>query len=308
MPRVWVSDQGTHFENVAMKALAHKFKVHHDLTLTYCPWRNGTVERMNRDILQVMRVMLREYQLAQQEWDYLLAVVQANLNQTPLFTALNPATPLDVVVVGMNKELRENDWTVKEIPKNLDKLRASLQVMHKERSNYVLWSRVDERYHPKLLVTWTGPYRVKEVGEFSVVLEHLVTHELRKAHASRVKLYAEDSFKVTEEILEHVSEQGIMLKVKSIAGHKFVPDVKDFMLEVLWEGFEDIESSWEPLQMLMHECPAVVKNYVEGVKTASEGDEASESEELARPKCVLRDMAWLGATGCRLLANRHEKA
>ncbi|KAF0720748.1 hypothetical protein AaE_010283, partial [Aphanomyces astaci] len=187
MPRVWVSDQGTHFKNVAMKALAHKFKVHHDLTLAYCPWRNGTVERMNRDILQVMRVMLREYQLAEQEWDYLLPVVQANLNQTPaaslaskspmeLFTALNPATPLDVVVVGMNKELRESDWTVKDIPKNLDKLRASLQVMHKEvldknamraakatkatekyeqcnvsEGDYVLWSRVDERYHPKLL-------------------------------------------------------------------------------------------------------------------------------------------------------------
>ncbi|RHZ32317.1 hypothetical protein DYB37_013673 [Aphanomyces astaci] len=63
-----------------------------------------------------------------------------------------------------------------------------------------------------------------------------------------------------------------MLKVKSIAGHKFVPDVKDFMLEVLWEGSEDIESSWEPLQKLRHECPAVVKNYVEGVKKASEGD------------------------------------
>ncbi|ETV79725.1 hypothetical protein H257_06962 [Aphanomyces astaci] len=312
MPRVWVSDQGTHFKNVAMKALAHKFKVHHDLTLAYCPWRNGTVERMNRDILQVMRVMLREYQLAEQEWGYLLPVVQANLNQTPaaslaskspmeLLTALNPATPLDVVVVGMNKELRESDWTVKDIPKNLDMLRASLQVMHKEvldknamraakatkatekyeqcnvsEGDYVLWSR--------LLVTWTGPYRVKEVGEFSVVLEHLVTHELREAHASRVKLYAEDSFEVTEEILEHISEQGIMLKVKSIAGHKFVPDVKVFMLEVLWEGFEDIESSWEPLQKLIHECPAVVKNYVEGVKTASEGDALRKAMKRAKAK------------------------
>ncbi|ETV69185.1 hypothetical protein H257_15014 [Aphanomyces astaci] len=85
-----------------------------------------------------------------------------------------------------------------------------------------------------------------------------------------------------------------MLKVKSIAGHKFVPDVKDFMLEVLWEGFEDIESSWERLQKLMHEYPAVVKIYVEGVKTASEG------EELARPKCVLRDMAWGVCCGGRL--------
>ncbi|ETV70710.1 hypothetical protein H257_13808 [Aphanomyces astaci] len=307
MPRVWVSDQGTHFKNVAMKALANKFKVHHYLTLAYCPWRNGTVERMNRDILQVMRVMLREYQLAEQEWDYLLSMVQANLNQTPaaslaskspmeLFTALNPATPLDVVVVGMNKELRESDWTVMDIPKNLDKLRASLQVMHKEvldknAMRAAKATKTTEKYEQcnvsegdYLLVTWTGPYRVKEVGEFSVVLEHLVTHELREAHASRVKLYAEDSFEVTEEILEHVSEQMIMLKVKSIAGHKFVPLEKDFMLEVLWEGFEDIESSWEPLQKLMHECPAIVKNYVEGVKTASEGNALRKAMKRVKAK------------------------
>ncbi|ETV71533.1 hypothetical protein H257_13196 [Aphanomyces astaci] len=48
-----------------------------------------------------------------------------------------------------------------------------------------------------------------------------------------VKLYAEDSFAMTEEILEHVSAQGIMLKVKAITGHKFAPDVKNFMLELL---------------------------------------------------------------------------
>ncbi|ETV78055.1 hypothetical protein H257_08268 [Aphanomyces astaci] len=134
--------------------------------------------------------------------------------------------------------------------------------------DYVLWSRVDERYHPKLLVTWVGPYRVESVGEFSVMLEHLVTHEEREAHTARVKMYAETSFEVTEEILEHVSEQGIVSQVKSIAGDKFVPDVSDFMLKVFWEGFEDIESSWEPLNKLMRECPAVVKAYAATKKNA----------------------------------------
>ncbi|RHZ09406.1 hypothetical protein DYB26_006933 [Aphanomyces astaci] len=54
---------------------------------------------------------------------------------------------------------------------------------------------------------------------------------------------------------------GIILKVKSIAGHKFVPDVSNFMLEVFLEGFEDIESSWEPLKKLILECPVVAKAY-----------------------------------------------
>ncbi|RQM23294.1 hypothetical protein B5M09_000681 [Aphanomyces astaci] len=64
--------------------------------------------------------------------------------------------------------------------------------------------------------------------------------------------------------------QGIVLKVKSIAGHKFVPDVSDFMLEVFWEGFEDIESSWEPLKKLMREWPAMVKAYVAAKKNAED--------------------------------------
>ncbi|RQM19447.1 hypothetical protein B5M09_011568 [Aphanomyces astaci] len=126
-------------------------------------------------------------------------------------------------------------------------------------------------------------------GHAALRLQYSVIHALREVHTSRVKLYAEERFEFTEQILEHFSKQGIMLKVKSIAGHKFVPDVKDFMLEVLWDGFEDIESSWEPLQKLMHECPAVVKNYVDGVKKANEGDEANDPEEL---ESVLRDMAW----------------
>ncbi|RHY86253.1 hypothetical protein DYB35_010545 [Aphanomyces astaci] len=101
-----------------------------------------------------------------------------------------------------------------------------------------------------------------------VLLEHLVTHEEREAHTSRVKMYAE--VEVTDEILEHVFEQGIVLKVKSIAGHKFVPDVSDFMLEVFWEDFEDIESSWEPLKKLMREWPAMVKAYVAAKKNVED--------------------------------------
>jgi hypothetical protein len=165
----------------------------------------------------------------------------------------------------LHKEVKEKNG--KRIAKAKDKT-EDYEECNVVEGDYVLWSRVDERHHPKLLVTWVDPYRVKEAGEFSVVIEHLVTHEQREAHMSSVTMYAESSFQVTEEILEHVSEQGIVLKVKSISGHRFVPDVKDFMLQVLWEGFEDIESSWEPLKKLMHECPVVIKKYVEGVKAS----------------------------------------
>ncbi|ETV69577.1 hypothetical protein H257_14710 [Aphanomyces astaci] len=167
IPRVWVSDQGTHFKIVAMKALAHRFK--------------------------------------------------------------------------------------KDIQKNINELRTTLHAMHKEVLNrneqqtskaakateLSTPAAVDERYHPKLLITWVGSYRVKSVGEFSV------THEEREAQTSRVKMYAEASI-------------------------EFLPDVSDFMVEVFWEGFEDIESSWEPLKKLMRKCQVVVKAYVLAKKNAED--------------------------------------
>ncbi|KAH9090139.1 hypothetical protein Ae201684P_014890 [Aphanomyces euteiches] len=107
--------------------------------------------------------------------------------------------------------------------------------------DYVLWSRVDENHHPKLLVTWLGPYRVTEVGEYSVEIEHLLTKERRQAHLSRIKLYAEESFQIDR-------------------------DAGEYALLVRWEGLEDIEASWELLSKLMRECPAVVRAYAKSIK------------------------------------------
>ncbi|KAH9082770.1 hypothetical protein LEN26_021161 [Aphanomyces euteiches] len=135
-----------------------------------------------------------------------------------------------------------------------------------ERGDYVLWSHVDEAHHPKLLVTWVGPYRVVEVNEFSAKIEQLITKEQRDAHMSRLKMYAESSFEVTEEILEHVADQGILLMVEHIAAHKFDKNRDWYYMLVHWEGFESIEASWEEVTHLVRDCPAVVQAYVEALK------------------------------------------
>ncbi|KAH9084271.1 hypothetical protein LEN26_020966 [Aphanomyces euteiches] len=303
MPFVWISDQGSHFKNAVMKALAHKFKAEHEFTLAYCPWRNGTVERLNRDILQVMRVLLMEYKLADHQWDYLLPTVQASLNQTPVvslahkslmevFQGREPSTIMDLLLDSEKKVVEAQvDWSQDNIQKTLFKLQESMHQLHKEiveqnhakqdkarertsqypacnadRGDYVLWSRVDEAHHPKLLVTWVGPYRVVEVNEFSARIEHLITKEQRDAHMSRLKMYAESSFEVTDEILEPVADQGILLKVARIESHKFDKTCDCYYMLVHWEGFEAIEASWEDVTQLLRDCPAVVHAYVEALK------------------------------------------
>jgi hypothetical protein len=104
------------------------------------------------------------------------------------------------------------DWSKENIAESMARWRESLKVIQKavaekreaaaekamaknKRSqecnvqvgDYVPWSRVDERRYSKLLVTWIGPYRVVEVAELYLVIEHLLTSEKRKAHTSSFK-------------------------------------------------------------------------------------------------------------------------
>ncbi|KAF0722457.1 hypothetical protein Ae201684_018400 [Aphanomyces euteiches] len=47
----WVFDQGTHFENQVIAELQHSLGVHHHFTSAHCPWANGTVEVVMRQVL-----------------------------------------------------------------------------------------------------------------------------------------------------------------------------------------------------------------------------------------------------------------
>ncbi|KAF0702438.1 hypothetical protein AaE_015927 [Aphanomyces astaci] len=305
VPEVWISDGGSHFKNSVMKELATRLRAQHNIVLAYCPWRNGTVERVNRDILGLMRIMLRETKLKETEWDYLLPVVQANINQTPVatldhtspmecFTGLEPTTALNTIVGKVNVRLSKTgfhtiDWKQKKLRQAVEELRQSLQEVHStivdkrraaenkrmlEKTNqnemkvtegdFVLWSRVDENTHyPKLLVTWIGPFRVVKCLPYSCVIEHLITGVQREAHHSRLKFYAESHFQVTEEIIDHVSEQGTTLVVDQIEDARRNPGSNQWELLIRWKGLESLEASWEQLPAMHQEIPSLVQSFAD---------------------------------------------
>ncbi|GMF25151.1 unnamed protein product [Phytophthora fragariaefolia] len=110
LPAMGMSDNGAHFKNYVMEWFAERLGVPRGFVPVYSPWINGTVERVKRDILEVLRVMLLENQLDTRNWVYLLPLVQANLNRTPvislgncasveLFTGLPAPSALDFVNV-----------------------------------------------------------------------------------------------------------------------------------------------------------------------------------------------------------------
>ncbi|GMF64573.1 unnamed protein product [Phytophthora lilii] len=227
LPAMWVSDNGTHFKNKLMDNLRDRVKALHTFVPVYTPWVNGTIERINRDILQVMRALLLEHQLDTKSWEHLLPLVQANLNQTPvnslggkapveLFTALKVPTQLDTVLLPRSMQDKDElmQINMETVSDDLKALRESLQAMHQEVvgrkvktrlyqkmakegklenfsvGDYVLWSRVDERLRGnKLMARWVGPYRVTEAREYSFIVEHLLTGDKFEVHGSRLKFY-----------------------------------------------------------------------------------------------------------------------
>lgn len=83
-PSNWVSDQGSHFINETLRLMATDHRIAHHPTVAYAPWTNGTVERLNRDILSAMRALLAELKLAPQNWPTVIALIPTILNEAPL--------------------------------------------------------------------------------------------------------------------------------------------------------------------------------------------------------------------------------
>lgn len=63
-----------------MSELSRCLQTQQTVTPAYLPWINGSVERANRDILQVIRAMNLEYKVRYKDWVFLVSMVQSNLN------------------------------------------------------------------------------------------------------------------------------------------------------------------------------------------------------------------------------------
>ncbi|KAF1317985.1 Dynein heavy chain, partial [Globisporangium splendens] len=297
-PAVWVSDNGSHFKNDVLRELSSKLKAKQVFVPAYSPWINGTVERLNRDILQVVRVLLLEFKLDTKEWPFLLPVAQFNLNHTQvqslgdkapveLFTGLPCSSAFDVVWKPSDKrqELFGN-MTKSAISKVLNALRRSMFELRKhvvdikERTrlqqiankngvvcnfvegDFVLWSRADARLEGnKLTVRWLGPFRVVRARSHSFLIENLITKATNDVHGSRLKMYADSSLNVNEEMIQHVSTQGIVLGVQAFKQHRYTEQLKRWELMVAWQGLEHVEDSWEALNDFHKGIPSKVQLY-----------------------------------------------
>lgn len=141
-PEWLISDNGSHFTAKVVAQLAEAFDVRHHFVEAYCSWSNGSVERCNREIKSLLKVVLSEGGREWQDWPYLLPAVMSTVNQQPSIT-LGGHTPKEVYL-GLDKYNPYNvifakrdiptiqEISIEKYQSHVTKLTAVIQSLHRE--------------------------------------------------------------------------------------------------------------------------------------------------------------------------------
>lgn len=81
----WLAtNQRSHFIATLMKNLIREARIDRHFTTQYCPWGNGTVERLCREVLRTVRGLLSECKLPATQWPSMVDAIQKIINQSAL--------------------------------------------------------------------------------------------------------------------------------------------------------------------------------------------------------------------------------
>ena len=187
----WTSDQGSHFLADVVAQLSQRLHTHHHFTTTYAPWSNGRVERVNREIRELLSGLLLEFGMTPRQWPDVLPLVQHIINTTPTatlaghapieaFMGRKPHSPLDVVYDSEDRVVRATPLpltvpaAIASIQTALAEVTTALQA-HPRRQphnngtpvdfnvgDYVLTAKPDITTRDKTTTLWDGPALVLE--------------------------------------------------------------------------------------------------------------------------------------------------
>ena len=148
IPDWLISDGGSHFKNSLLKQLAELLGFEHHITLAYCPWANGSVEVVGKDLVWTARAICSDFRCAVDEWDLVLDVIEFAVNHRPR-EVLGHRSALEVVTGRQPKDalglafyrgetLKEHDafhGKTERVAAHCEKLTASLGLLHEQLAN-----------------------------------------------------------------------------------------------------------------------------------------------------------------------------
>ena len=283
-PQILVSDQGTHFKNRLVAELTRILGIKHKFVHAYMPWANGSIERMNREVLKLLRKLVCEARARLEEWESFVPLVQAALNHAPrerlanhapvtVFLQLPADNPLEVLL--RNGRIQQLGGSIES---HMAATTEALDQMHREvseasatqapptgtpinftKGDFVLVAFPIAR--KKLQMRWSGPFRVTKILSHQIAeVEHLITAERLETHTSRMKFYADASLEVTEELLQHVETTSYQFEVEALLDLRDSPTGQELL--VSWRGFPESMNTWEPLETIREDLPGMVEEFL----------------------------------------------
>ena len=112
--------------------------------------------------------------------------------------------------------------------------------------------------------SWQGPYEVVAPISTTAYEVRLVGRPDKKpkpVHWSRMKLFADGNFDVTERLVRTAVNDCQKFDVQSFQGWRF-GDEGELQLKVRWEGFQPQDDTWEDIEQLHGDVPALVLKYL----------------------------------------------
>ena len=228
--------------------------------------------------------------------------------RTPIevMTGQKPRTPLNIVMYNgvtlKDADGCEVEW--KRVDKYMDKLTKALDVLHQkiddraekmrrrkaaktannkrglqfQLGDLVMVAAWGNSAHikkgSKLCPTWQGPYQVSGTISPTTYQVQLLGRENKPAknvHWSRMKRFAGADFNISERLVRTAINDCQKFDVEKFIGWR-AGDDGEIQLRVRWEGFEPQDDTWQSLEGLFEDVPALVRQYLR--------NHAGESEEL----------------------------
>jgi hypothetical protein len=298
---IYVSDQASYFLSQTMKELATRIGTQQHFVTAYAHYSNGSIEIINREILNLLRSLISELRCNKLEWPWLINLIQHTLNHRPqqrlggrapitVMAGLPADNPLDSIFfnpqIGTISTI-ELESTV--ISQATEKLIESLNNMHKDIFNiteiermrhrqqssrdrffpnfgvgdYVLVAIPEKQHGNKLTLAWHGPYRVTDTHKGYVFsVENLLTNEIKEIHGDRIQFYSDNNLNITEEILNQLAYDTATHEIDEIQDCRINSNKTDIEFLVKLRGFDNVEDIWCPGFSVRTEKPEAIQQFL----------------------------------------------
>jgi hypothetical protein len=135
--------------------------------------------------------------------------------------------------------------------------------------DFVLTAVLSRNRKNKLSLHWHGPHRVtKCASDYVFEVQEIKTGSTREVHGTRLKFFRNaDLGEDTTELMEHLSYQdGELCVVEEFTDLREHEGAIQLMAK--WRGFAEVENTWEDYQVMQHDVPVMVKEFITEMKTA----------------------------------------